>query len=375
MCSLVRAGMVPFQGKEPGNLTVEAAESTTTALEPASPEIPSWVAVKEAKEFLLARGILATHNFKQERQMVQEMVKHMAPRIGTSVYQIVSVSTPIICKTGLLKTFSATPPTTVESNGNCMWSLETYSAIRGGIAPLLNKFNDLRLWGLTKPLKKPSEMYSRVVATMMPPFEMYLTTGEAMDMMSANFSYALIDEDGEVHPPKDPDRREIQLTDSDMSQLRQSAYADLHLMAENDCNLSPRFLRLIGLEEKATAVEAAAEAAREEMLSSKKRKQVTECTARATEAREKKAAKAAREREERAAARIEYPIEEILEERPATGRAITWYKVRWSGYESAWEAWRIEGAVGDPLVTWEPLVNLRHTEALERWEQQQLMQP
>ena len=379
--------MVPYAGSETAENPTESDSalglSHPTTLEPKSPEDPSYTtAVKEAKELLLMRGILSTHNFKQERQMVKEVIKHLAPRMGTFVYQIASFSTPIICKVGLLKTFSSTPPNTTDSSGVSSWTFPTYSAMRGGIAPLLNKFTDMRLWGLTKPLQKPSEKYSRVVATIMPPFEMYLTTGDAMDVMSANFQYALIDEDGEIAPPKDPERREIQMTDSEMSQLRQSAYADLHLMAESGCKLSPKFLRLLGLEVKAAEVEAAEAAAEEakaaeraEKASSGKRKLMLATTARATEAKERKAAKAAREREERAAARIEYPIEEILEERPATGRAITWYRVRWAGYDSAWEAWRIEGEVGEPLVTWEPLVNVRHTEALTRWEQQQLMPP
>ena len=371
--------MAPYAGSETAENPTESDSalglSHPTTLEPKSPEDPSYLALKEAKELLLSRGILSMHNFKQERQMVKEVLKHLAPRIGTFVYQIASFSTPIISKAGLLKTFSATPPSIEDSSGSSSWAFTTYSAMRGGLAPLLNKFTDLRLWGLTKPLQKPSEKYSRVVATIMPPFEMYLTTGDAMDVMSANYQYALIDEDGEIHPPKDTERREIVLTDSEMSLLRESVYADLHLMAENNCTLSPKFLRLIGLEAKAAEVEAAEAVAREEKLLWRKRKLLTATAAKATEAKERKAAKAAAAREERAAARIEYPIEEILEERPATGRAITWYRVRWAGYDSAWEAWRIEGEVGEPLVTWEPLVNVRHTEALARWEEQQLMPP
>ena len=376
---------MPYAGSETAENPTESDSalglSHPTTLEPKSPEDPSYTAVKDAKELLLARGILTMHNFKQERQMVKEVLRHLAPRIGAGVYQIASVSTPIISKDGMLKTFSSTTPSQVD--GCYVWEMATYSAMRGGIAPLLNKFTDQRAWGLTKPLQKASEKYCRVVATIMPPFEMYLSTGPAMDVMSANFQYALIDEEGEIHPPKDTERREIKMADSETKALKQSVYADLNLMSldQSTCKLSPKFLRLIGLDAKAAEVEVAeaeaqaqTQAEKEAKLSSKKRVLSTTCAARRTEAQERKAAKAVREREERAARRIEYPIDEILEERPASGRAISWYRVRWSGYDSSWEAWRIEGAVGEPLVTWEPLVNVRHTEAMQRWQAQQLVQ-
>ena len=63
-----------------------------------------------------------------------------------------------------------------------------------------------------------------------------------------------------------------------------------------------------------------------------------------------------------------YQIEEILQEHRTAGRARMWYLVRWEGYEVEWEAWRIQGEVGSPVETWEPLSHVRHTEAFRKWQ-------
>ena len=62
-------------------------------------------------------------------------------------------------------------------------------------------------------------------------------------------------------------------------------------------------------------------------------------------------------------------IERILEERATTGRAKRWYLVQWEGYHPSWETWRIMGSEGDPLVTWEPLKNVRRSAAYEAWRE------
>ena len=62
-----------------------------------------------------------------------------------------------------------------------------------------------------------------------------------------------------------------------------------------------------------------------------------------------------------------YIIDEILDERPSSGAAKTWYLVRWQGYDPSWESWRITGEVGSPVETWEPLCHVRRTEAFLRW--------
>jgi hypothetical protein len=58
----------------------------------------------------------------------------------------------------------------------------------------------------------------------------------------------------------------------------------------------------------------------------------------------------------------------ILEERPSSGRAMTWSvsSARWDRayYHELWEMWRIAGAGGSRL---EPLTNARGSLALKEW--------
>ena len=61
-------------------------------------------------------------------------------------------------------------------------------------------------------------------------------------------------------------------------------------------------------------------------------------------------------------------IEAIVDERSVgRGAKRREYRVRWRGYDPSWEAWRISGAVGTPIETWEPERGVRDTEALLEW--------
>lgn len=67
----------------------------------------------------------------------------------------------------------------------------------------------------------------------------------------------------------------------------------------------------------------------------------------------------------------EHEIESILEEREVRGkrgRVRREFRVRWRGYHASWEAWRISGAVGSPIETWEPHTNVESTQALIDWD-------
>ena len=56
-----------------------------------------------------------------------------------------------------------------------------------------------------------------------------------------------------------------------------------------------------------------------------------------------------------------YEIETIVEEQRG------WYLVRWAGYHPSWEAWRISGAVGTPVETWEQARIVKNTEGMRAW--------
>jgi len=147
-----------------------------------------------------------------------------------------------------------------------------------------------------------------------------------------NFLYSLLDEDGELHPPKDSERREIELMSEDEAALRQQVLKDVKTMATKKFPLSAGFYRQLGEVEKAAQVEAAMA----------KNQTVMDHLSQM------------------------HPIDCVVEELETLDRPV--YLVRWEGYAPAWEPWRCTGQVGDPIETWEPRSALIGTAALLAWE-------
>ena len=286
-------------------------------------------------------GIIAVHNYRQEREVATKIAKSLAPRLGNNVYQVASWTMPIISKMGMCKSLAVN----MEEEGGCLtWRLTTFKQMKETVCPLLERFKDVEVFGLSKPLKKPSEKRVRVIATMMPTMEIYATSEVgAMDHISVNLMYALIDQDGEIHPPKSPERAEIILSNEERLELRQTAYADLKKMHLKGVLLSAQFLRLINLQDDAIAVE-------EEDAKI-----------------EKAAVKVQTDREMKKHLTHVHEIETILEEVKTTGRAKSWFKVLWKGYHPSWEPWRIEGEVGTQIATWETKGKVLRTDAYGEW--------
>ncbi len=63
-----------------------------------------------------------------------------------------------------------------------------------------------------------------------------------------------------------------------------------------------------------------------------------------------------------------FEIESIQEESGRWGGHSRWFLVRWAGYQPDWEPYRVRGAPGTPVETWEPLRGVRATNALRDWE-------
>ena len=160
--------------------------------------------------------------------------------------------------------------------------------------------------------------------------------------MYFNFLYVLMDEDGELHYPKDETRREIGFSPGEETAIRQSVMADLINMADANFPLSPRFLQRLGRDAQAAEMEARGIQLDAMPTTGSKRKR------RATEPL--------------------WEVEQILADRKRRGK---WeYLVQWRGYHPSWEAWRAvsTGAAGEPLATWEPRTELETTAALLAWK-------
>ena len=166
---------------------------------------------------------------------------------------------------------------------------------------------------------------------------------------------ALFDEAGELNPPKDPNRADICLEEEEEQALRQQVMSDLLLMYEKGFRLSPGFLRQMGHEEEATALEAI-------LLNRPSPEEVEEVE-------ELQEASTSTAVEKRQAGPSHFEVEKIVDEKPSTGRAGRWYLVRWAGYHPTWEPWRINGEIGDLVETWEPEATVRNTEAMVAWQE------
>ena len=149
-----------------------------------------------------------------------------------------------------------------------------------------------------------------------------------------NFNYALVDENGELHPPKDSNRNEILLTPHEVSEIRTQVVSDVLALGEKDLPLSAGWWRQLGDETKALMAEAMVQ-------------NVATAPAPAPGKRKRR--------------KDHYEIEAIVEEQRG------WFLVRWAGYHPSWEAWRTSGEVGSAVETWEQRWRLKNTEALRAW--------
>ena len=109
-------------------------------------------------------GILSVHNFKQERTLAMWTERHMAPRLGEKVFQVASESFPIISARGMARSLGVSPDQIDKSSSII---LSTMEAIGTTLSPIVSKFSDVKIFGLSKPLKRPSEKYTRVIATLL----------------------------------------------------------------------------------------------------------------------------------------------------------------------------------------------------------------
>ena len=141
--------------------------------------------------------------------------------------------------------------------------------------------------------------------------------------------------------------------------MRVKILSDVSMMGANGFPISPGWWRQLGKEEKAAEVEAAAVVA--------SATEVIKAAAKASKATLPPGPPPSLPPPEVDPAICE--LEAVLEQRQSSGRAGMWYRVRWAGYDPSFELWRKWGEVGSSLETWEPLSNIRHSEALLKWNQ------
>ena len=200
---------------------------------------------------------------------------------------------------------------------------------------MLKASSDFSCAGASRGLKTGSESSIRVVATIMPSVE--VCWNRSSRSLKIEFQYVLFDEMGDLHPPKDENRREIAMDAQLVLEMRQQVLTDLLEMGSLGCPLSAGFWRQLQREEKALEVEALAH----------------------NRTQAKGAAVAVGSKRSRCA--------NVFEVAEITAQQGKQYLVRWAGYHPSWEAWRLTGVVGGPVETWETEGTVARTEAMVVW--------
>lgn len=289
------------------------------------------------------RALAAKYNFSLIpkdsllRELGYGIAKRMVKRRGNDVYQMLGFNLPYFPRE-LLKEIFPTSSVSEESPKQMCWVLATHQELNS-LSPLLQK-SCCVCAGLTKAFQSASERVIRVVAKLMPPFEItHEVSGMGAEKCFLNGMYLLATEAGELHMPKGNNRRELEVPMQTCQELRKGVREDVLLLGQQGASLSPGWWRHLGDEERARSAE--------EALANSSINRRT------------------RVRTRRAASTESFEIEAIVSEE-MRGRSKM-YLVRWAGYEASWEPWRINGQPGEPIETWEPAHLVKNTEALEAW--------
>jgi hypothetical protein len=137
--------------------------------------------------------------------------KSLVHRLGKSVYQSVAFTIPLFSR-GAALSIVGRSGLEKESPHLLNWKLHTVLQCSQLMAGLTASAPAGALCeGVSRALMSASEPTALVIATIMPTLEL---TWEAMpsgERLRGNFMYCLADADGELHAPKDNDRRELKL--------------------------------------------------------------------------------------------------------------------------------------------------------------------
>lgn len=301
-------------------------------------------AMEKLRAMASAHGLVLFPKEKLLAELGQAIARRMVKRRGDEVYQMVACTLPYFPKE-ILQDILPVGSIKEHSQKKTLWELTSAEEVSRTIGPLLEK-SSYACAGSTKAFRTRSERVIRVVAKLMSPLEItHEVLSSGVERCYINGMYALATQDGEIHFPKDNERRELEFSSTELSSLRRGVLEDMEKLGKTGQHLSPNWWRQLGQEEKALLVE----------------KQLADAT---SSRRSRDVALQLRR-----VCRETYEIEAIVSEKKGRGKAGTMYLVRWMGYDAAWEPWRISGEPGDPIETWEPAHRLRATEALSSWKE------
>lgn len=291
--------------------------------------------LEELRRLALQMGCVLEPISKWARTVAHSVATALRTREGDFIYQSAALRIVEMPRDAAVAIF----PTPKRSSPQEMyWELTSASETAAFFQNLL-PLSGMQTAGATRAIQRPSEPVIRVMATMMGGVEIRHTTSRnGSNLLTINFLYVLTGEMGDLHPPKDPERREIALSSEEETELRQLVLTDAKALGNKGAQLSAGWWRQLGDEIHA---------------------QVAESHLANLEAMRGAAPQAGTRR---IATRDTYEVSAIL-----GVKKRGWLRVAWEGYHPAWEAWRKEGEVGSQVITWEPRRKVKHTIAYQEW--------
>ena len=215
--------------KNPGKRKLTAASSALAQVPNPTPrqkKIASMIALADECGF----AYMAYSQFKTA--LSTAIVKSLVHRVGTSVYQSVAFNIPLFSRGAALAVLSRNGLVR-ETSHLLNWKLTTVPECAGLMEGLIASLPSGSLCaGSSRALMTASEPTALVLATIMPTLEITWEEMPSGDRLRVNFMYCLADADGELHPPKDDDRRELALPSSLQSAMRQRVLLDARTMIE-----------------------------------------------------------------------------------------------------------------------------------------------
>lgn len=292
---------------------------------------------------------ISTETLKME--LANALGVRMTKRVGNNTHQLMACSLPYFPKS--LVEAIVPEQYVVKEEKNCKeWTLSSVEALTSVFSPLLIK-STYAFAGLTKAFQSKSEQCIQLLARLIPEVELAHVVDQrtGREKLYINAAYVLATEHGEVHWPKDSEGREIFFCAERVEELRRLILKDVREMGRQGRPLSLAFWRQLGEEGKAVEMERA-------ILASKPRRS------------DLQAPRSSRRR----FTRETFEIDCILDEKRVSSKLQRLYLVRWAGYQPEWEVYRVQGEPGTALETWEPLLLVRNTEALQLWRSTQTHQ-
>jgi hypothetical protein len=178
-------------------------------------------------------GYLCQKKELWQQELSASIASRMVPRLGDKVYQMMAFSIPNLPRAVLQELLPAESMPVAETAATATWSLDDTATLTATMAPILAAACGFVCAGSSRAHQTKSEPVMRVLAKLMPPLEIsHVVLASGLERTYVNGMYALVTERGEMHWPKDNERREIEVDPEVESSLRQEVLVEVRALAD-----------------------------------------------------------------------------------------------------------------------------------------------